>query len=322
MFNSCGLSFVQKLPWEASGITLMKASSPLPRIGKDEFLKGIVFELNDFRKENRISWDAFYQWMRKLCYDILMLPSLSAVKVSLSRLDSKRRLLHRNKQHSMLHELLSDPFLGEKGWTWPVPHKQQVLSKVLDPVALARVNQSLATELSEARALISTQNKDIQDMTQKMSKFSVRNVNKKLRSREGQIVALTQEVKKKRKRLSTRIKKLKLSTERYRINLHNLKKRSGFVADHVQQLESKVVSIEEDFDARAKKHGKNLLDLKHVLEGTREECDKLRGRLNDIESKCIETKEHKMKYQDGIRLCCMELLSLNVGVLQLSAPFL
>ena len=35
----------------------------------------------------------------------------------------------------------------------------------------------------------------------------------------------------------------------------------------------------------------NLLDLKHVLEGTREECDKLRGRLNDIESKCIETKE-------------------------------
>ena len=34
----------------------MKASS-LPHIGKDEFLKGIVFELNDFRKENRI---AFY----------------------------------------------------------------------------------------------------------------------------------------------------------------------------------------------------------------------------------------------------------------------
>ena len=95
-----------------------------------------------------------------------------------------------------------------------------------------------------------------------------------------------------------------------------MKKKSGFVADHVQQLESKVVSIEEDFDARAKKHGKNLLDLKHVLEGTREECDKLRGRLNDIESKCIETKEHKMKYQDGITLLLLHWYSGNLLTLK------
>ena len=86
----------------------------------------------------------------------------------------------------------------------------------------------------------------------------------------------------------------------------------------MQKLESKVVSIEEDFDARAEKHVKNLLDLKDIfLEGTKEECDKLRERLNDIGSKCIETKERKIKCQDNIRQCCMELLSLNVSVLNI-----
>ena len=86
---------------EAAGIkvkSLMKASSPLPRIEKDELLKDVVFELND-RKE--IFMECILRMDEKAVYDISMLPSLFAVKVSLSPFASKRQSLHRNKQHSM-----------------------------------------------------------------------------------------------------------------------------------------------------------------------------------------------------------------------------
>ena len=102
---------------ESAGITvgsLLKPGSSLPRVGKENFVKVIVVDLNDFRKEKKISWDTFYQWIMQICYDSSKLPTLSAVKVSLSRSDDKRRLLLKNKQLSMLHALMSEPFLSEK----------------------------------------------------------------------------------------------------------------------------------------------------------------------------------------------------------------
>ena len=308
---------------ESAGITvesLLKPGSSLPRVGKENFVKGIVVELNDFRKEKKISWDTFYQWIMQVWYDTSKLPSLSAVKVNLSRFDDKRRLLRKNKQHGMLHALMSEPFLGEKR-RMTVRCQQRVPAGALDSVevaVLAEVNQSLATELSDAQNLLSSQEKAIEDLTKKMGKVSIRNVNKKLRRREGQIAALTQEVKK-RKRLSAHLKRIESNAERYRINLHNMRKKSGSVVDKVQQLEKKILSMEESIDTRAEVHVKEVADLKNALESTRDEYDTLVGRVNDLESACLETKEHKMKYLDNIRQCCMELLSLNVGVLNVES---
>ena len=116
--------------------------------------------------------------------------------------------------------------------------QQRVPAGALDSVevaVLAEVNQSLDTELSDAQNFLSSQEKVIEDLTKKMGKVSICNVNKKLRRREGQIAALTQEVKK-RKRLSARLERIESNAERYRINL---RKKSGSVADKVQQLEKK-----------------------------------------------------------------------------------
>ena len=73
--------------------------------------------------------------------------------------------------------------------------------------------------------------------------------------------------------------------------------------------------MEENFDTRVEMYDKQVLDLNNALQSTRDEYDTLRGRVIDLEFTCFETKEHNMKYLDNIRLCCMELLSLNVGVL-------
>ena len=136
---------------EAAGITvksLLKDHGSLPRFGKEKLLKGIIVELNDFCKEKKMSWDTFYQWVAKLCYDISMLPSISALRVTLGRLDNKRRSLRRNKQHTMLYDLMSEPFFGEKS---TIQSKQQVIKMTpgLDPagVVLIQVNQCLAKEL-------------------------------------------------------------------------------------------------------------------------------------------------------------------------------
>ena len=53
---------------EAAGITvksLLKGHSSLPRVGKEKLIKGIIVELNDFRKE-KLSWDTFYQWIMEI----------------------------------------------------------------------------------------------------------------------------------------------------------------------------------------------------------------------------------------------------------------
>ena len=37
-------------------------------------------------------------------------------------------------------------------------------------------------------------------------------------------------------------------------------------------------------------------------------------RLQELESHTFESKEHQRKYLDNVRQCCIELLSLNVGI--------
>ena len=39
-------------------------------------------------------------------------------------------------------------------------------------------------------------------------------------------------------------------------------------------------------------------------------------RLNELDTKLLKTKEHKQLYLDNVRQCCLELLSLNVGIRQ------
>ena len=64
-----------------------------------------------------------------------------------------------------------------------------------------------------------------------------------------------------------------------------------------------------------------IKDLHEELELTRSSlCDSedkyecMLERLQELESKSFETKGHQMKYLDNVRQCCLELISLNVGV--------
>ena len=44
--------------------------------------------------------------------------------------------------------------------------------------------------------------------------------------------------------------------------------------------------------------------------------EQLHKRLSELDTKLLKTKEHKQLYLDNARQCCLELLSLNVGIQQ------
>ena len=71
----------------------------LNKLTKGALTKGVLSELNDFRKENDISWDIFHRWIVQLKGEDDI--NLASLKVSLSRLDKKRTELKRNKEHAL-----------------------------------------------------------------------------------------------------------------------------------------------------------------------------------------------------------------------------
>ena len=54
--------------------------------------------------------------------------------------------------------------------------------------------------------------------------------------------------------------------------------------------------------------------LQGALEDVENERDCLLQRVEELESHTFQTKEHKKKYLDNVRQCCIELLALNVGI--------
>ena len=186
---------------------LMSITTPLPVLSEDELSKGVVLELNDFRRRSSISWEQFHCWLRQLC-PALVLPSLPAVKVRINRIETKLKELRRNKQHDKLHELSSESFFEKHQ---DVQHEQHVTESQtvekgkaiactsFDSEVLIAVNQELAAELPTVKDVLEVEEGKTDELSAKLSKLSIRNTNKKLRRRDDKIVHLKEEVMMKNK---------------------------------------------------------------------------------------------------------------------------
>ena len=128
----------------------------LPVLERGTINKGIVLELNAFRRQNGISWDVFNSWLKHPCSATLVLPSLSAMKVKISRIEGKVKELKRNKKHEKLHELNTEPFfnVNDADEVEPKPVKpiaKFATSGTFDVDALTIANKKLAAELISAK---------------------------------------------------------------------------------------------------------------------------------------------------------------------------
>ena len=282
---------------------LMLESAVLPILREEDLNKGIDLELNQFRVDSNLSWQDFHEWIVRLC-PVATIPSFTTMKVNISHLESKIKELKRNKQHVKLHDIMNEAFIhlrrGKDTTQYMQPFKTS--TGTVEFEVLFVVNHELACELTTAKDALALQEMRANELSSKLSKLNVRTMNKKLRRRDEKITRLKEEVKEKRK-FEDRVKRTKLTAQRYRVNLWNAKKRADCIVKETKQLYAQTKLVD-----------KEMIELRKELYDVVDERDSLLQRILELQLDKFETKEHRQKYLDNVRQCCIELLSMNVGI--------
>ena len=79
-------------------------------------------------------------------------------------------------------------------------------------------------------------------------------------------------------------------------------------------LTSRLHELEEQFLVEINTLEAKVHTLSDALDLAKTKRDELADRISRLESQKIMTKQHKQLYLEGVRQCCTELLSLNVGM--------
>jgi len=132
--------------------------------------------------------------------------------------------------------------------------------------------------------------------------LSVCNTNRKLKQRDEKIVELKKQVRDK-KELQSTLNKTDSRVRKYQNRLDIAKNRYDAISQKCDHLQS----IAQDLNKEVEVLRKSMDDSegKYVC---------LLDRLQELESHTFESKAHQRKYLDNVRQCCIELLSLNVGI--------
>ena len=79
-------------------------------------------------------------------------------------------------------------------------------------------------------------------------------------------------------------------------------------------LASRLLEVEEHILAEVNSLEAKVHTLSESLDIAKTERDELADRLTELESQKVVTKQHSQLYLEGVRQCCIELLSLNVSM--------
>ena len=278
-------------------------------IDQEKITKGVIFELSQFRKSHLVSWNTFYTWMKSICPGS-SLPKLPALKSYIYRIETKIKQLKRNHCDEEIKSIIKEPFLKEcqqpNDSTLTVD-REKVSSTTkqnwpYETEVLTSVNKSLACELVTVQNALTLQEAKTDDLTTKLSKLSIRNTNKKLKRRDEKILELKDQVKENEK-LQQGLNKATARVKSYQYKLGVSKGKCETISEKCDQLESVAQGLKKD-----------MISFKQSLKESENDYRRLFERLQELEFHTFETKEHQKKYLDNIRACCIELLSLNVGI--------
>jgi len=290
----------------------------MPTIDYEKVSKGVVLELSQFRRSNKFSWSKFHSWMKAICPEST-LPPLPAMKSSIYRIENKIKQLKRNHRGDDIVLIKNEPFItgqverqyraDEEEETYPLPVTNGNLlpeikahNEKFDSEVLTTVNKALACELSTVQNTLELEEAKTNELTAKLSKLSVRNTNKKLKRRDEKITELKEQVADKEK-LQHSLNQATARIKHYQYKLGVAKSKYDTISDKCDHLKSVAQDLNEE-----------VVLFKNSLQGYENEYICLLERLQELESHTFKTKEHQRKYLDNVRQCCIELLSLNVGI--------
>ena len=285
----------------------------MPHIDQLKITKGVVLELSQFRRRNNFSWNQFYSWMKAIC-SISTLPPLPVMRSSVYRIENKIKQLKRNHHDDHIVIIKKEPFIAEqveetnREEDHPSPRPVDVLCKAsvnnenFDSEVVKTVNKALAFELSTVKNDLEIEQAKTDELTEKLSKLSVRNTNKKIKRRDEKITELKEQVKD-REKLQCNLNQAIGRLKSYQYKLDVAKNKFNTISEKCDRLKSIAQDLNEE-----------VVVFKSSLQDSENEHISLLERLQELESHTFETKEHQRKYLDSVRQCCIELLSLNVGI--------
>ena len=298
------------------------------KLNCDDFTKGILYELNQYRKVNNIDWEDFYGWIQALTEE--KVPKLATLKVTLSRLDKTCIKLTKNKEHDKLERLMNESALitcteEKRGCSCtamnPIPIVTEPCTYELK--TLQKVNVDLAGELKESETALNDKKMKTDELSAKLSKLSIRNVNKKLKRRDNKIKEsqccmenLTKEIKSKSvaiAKLEDRLELAQQGKECYRGKLNRCFKESSTSQTAYDELQCQLVALKEECQMKIDRLENEVVELRSEMQTLKVEYDEMQIKVEDGK---IETQVHSQLYSDNVRQCCLELLSMNVGILQ------
>lgn len=237
-------------------------------------------------------WIAFYDSVIAICDSSFTTP-FTSFKVMVGRLESKCSLLIRNKKRDEVDVLFEEPFCG-------------VHSVPIDHVA-------------------SKEQAKIKELSAKLQTLSVRNVNKRIKRRDIKLAEAQAQVKEIEKdkatqekainKLETQLRTARTSVHTLRQRLYRSEKKDDLTYQENTELRSQLNDVEEEFSSKVAELEEKIELLITEVELARHEQDILSERLDDLQSNTIRTKKGQ-KFVDGVRQCCVELLSMNVATTQ------
>ena len=259
--------------------------------------KSAVYELSLLRRACNTPWIQFYERIKGIC-DATFAVSFNSFKVMIGRLEKKKAELCQNKQRGQLEILFQEPFCS--------------------------VSPPTASNLVPVHALAKEKARN-KELSEKLSKLSIRSVNKRLKRQDAKLAEsheLVNEMNKEIQDQDRTINKLEEQLHTAHTSSNCLRQKlyrsnSKIEANNVEnsKLTAQMEAMECEFTEKIIQLEKKLEVLITEVELARYERDVLSERLDEIQSSTVQTK-HGQKFIDGVRQCCMDLLSMNVGTCQ------
>ena len=313
---------------EALAITedALLGADELPVLSQVEDLtKGVVYELNLFRQKHDISWKQFEEWLMKLvCKHTVEFPSLKTLTVSVMRVMEERSKLKRNKKPLDLF-FSTTYMIPQSVEIVPAKPRRVVKSMLPDSDALLQVNTELEEELHQTQKLLKLQKQEAEFTATKATELQTKatNIKKKLRRRDEALEKKSTEVVRLKGDVSSNFYQLQKTAEKLvkaQKSRELYRSRANYAKIQVQKSTLETAEREKQFDELLGAFSTHVKELeavvtkqKNIIDQLQFENEHLQEEIDQLEKKRLVTFEHG-KYSDGVRQCCLELLSMNVGV--------
>lgn len=276
--------------------------------------KGLILELLKIKKSKgtSVSWPLYKGWIQQLLIDPGSF-SVNAFRKSVSTLESQGEKTKKHMNRFLVEEFMQEQYklpgqLQLRSDMYTSTAKQNPPCSLFDQQVTTSVNKSLAAEitlLKEKQAVDEQQlilkDNEIQKIKLQLSKVNPRNVNRKIRRKEDKISKLLLTIKslKHENHLSIKMKHSKTVSDQIRYYKAKCKYLSSklhtFECTYCNELEAKIIELK-------KENAELLNENAELMEGSKS---------NKVNFYCDR------KYADELRMCIMELLSYNVGILKI-----